>query len=355
MRLRHVGTQQSARVLSLLLGAAVFVGCASAPGIVSQKDIDAIRTVDVVIQTPPSNYNFGNQSTVFVGLPGGGVAAGAALGVGLIATVAVNVAENIATAMAREGSVPIAASVDDIDLRTTAFRQLQALRHSSSGPALTLVEGDIPAPPKPGPQADGRYKEFREVLGDAAKLRVADATLFLSLAPTIRDKDGNAGVYAYYWLVDRQGKVLLERSAVFRGPDSPSLARREVIRWWSEGRYRRMTLQGTRAVLMPLAQNLFEPPAPDAEARIRSRTGNLAHTNANSYSIRSGPCSVDTDDAKVMYRFERLRFGEWIGAMCPGEQVRIFDGHLHENLVPDVSWLSEALPPPTAPTLRSPS
>jgi hypothetical protein len=323
----------------LVIGIALS-GCASPPRAPTQEQVSQLKSIDLVVSVPPSNFSYRLSAGTVYAQPSVGMSVGTGIGINIAANLVFAGIDYALTATAREAQVPVGKSVEAIDLRKAAMAQLQGLIAGAPGAPLMQLSPDSFPEHKVRPRST-----LTQMFIDQAKASKADATLFLMLAPSFRDTEGQTVFTGLAWLVRRSGETLLETSTEFVGPAHPEIERAEVVQWWADGRYRRFLGQGLRAVLIPVADALLMPALNESdrlarEVRLKSAYG----SQPNAVRMTSTACAVDSDDARVVYRFERGRQRSRVIAYCPGETPKLWE----PALVPNGSWVTEIQPPLTA-------
>jgi hypothetical protein len=356
---------------------ALFAGCAGHQQHIGADELRRIRSIEVVVDVPSTNFVYESQSTTLFLQPGAGVSMGAALGAAVVVNLVAAGIEHAVTATAREASAPVGRSVRDLDLRGTTFSQLQAMTagHANT-PAWNLSASPIPKPkaveipPEMRSAPPGIYKpdpvDPIKPLIEHAKASSSDATLFVNVLPLFRAANGQGAlVQSTSSLYDKSGKLLSTWTTTFIGPTAPDAERSDIVQWWADQRYRRFIAQGIRAVMRPIAEEFTQPEVvarrradmarlltPKAELRAdptqRTSVSQSQESTANAMRMRSTVCAVDGDDKRVIYRYERHSRGEYlaVSAYCPGEQLNLWN----QDLMAGMSWLSEPLPAPTVVT-----
>jgi hypothetical protein len=328
----------------VLVAAAGLSGCAGPLKAPTQEQVRQLKSIDVVVMPLPSNFAYRSNGGTVYAQPSVGMSVGTGIGINIAANLIFAGIEYAATATAREAQVPVSKSVEDLDLRNAAVVQLQALlKAGPNGPLLRLSNERFPGSTATGIQ----ISQFAKL----AKASEADATLFLYLVPSFRDLHGQTSVTSLSWMVSRSGETLLTTSATFVGPAHPELERAEVVRWWADGRYRRFLGHGLRAAMIPIAEGLLKPLDVAQREAFEYRLKGLPRSQANTAVMTSTPCAVDSDDIRVVYRFERKRPDLLAVAYCPNEALKLPD----PDLVPDISWVTEVQPALGAPIAREPA
>lgn len=335
---------------------ALLAGCVAPPRLATEQDIRALQRIDLVVDTPRTNYTYEGDPTLTLYVPySPTVAPMTAMGLGLIVHGVISGIEHHRRRVPREGTDEIRHAVDDLDLRETAYRQLMLLRPEGvAAPEIALVEGGFPkgvneiAPFVPG------NKDVSERLAEAAKARSADATLFLALRPLIwTQQEGRTQFRALWWLYARDGRQIASAGMRFVGPEAPDLDVPGQIAWWREGAYRKVLMHGVRAAVWPLAQDLFQPSRTAAEAqRLAGRFEQLKPEEISAWRLVSSRCSVEREDAPVRYRFERDYFLTVAAAFCDGEKVEIGLTTMDAAGDRDMVQLTDPLPRLPQPVLR---
>lgn len=317
-------------------------GCATQMKAPTAQQVRELKRIDVAIQGPPSNFAYGQGSQAFYVPVGPNISAGAAVGISLGASLLTAAIDHVRTSTARAAQEPVGKSVEDLDLPGTALEQLRVLHaNATSAPQFNAAAQEFPK------LAAG--DDALAALREQAKASPADATLFVRVATNFSDPDGRVILYGASHLISRSGETLLSTNTAFVGPPHPDGTQAEVVRWWADGRYRRFLAQGARAVVWPIAQGLLNPPADEARrAAIESTLSRLPALTSNGQRMHSTACSLESDDVKVVYRFERQRQNIRAAAYCPGETLAL----LEADLVTDVSWVTSPLPAPPAPVVR---
>jgi hypothetical protein len=361
----------------------VLAGCSNGPRAVSEELLAKLRTIEVSIDVPPGNFLYvhgSSSDTMPPVMAPAGTSAGAVMAANIFAGLLIAGIEHAMTAAGREATVPIGNSVKDLDVRTMAFGHLKTMSAGvSNAPALTLSaepfpkeqpvqvpQAEINAPPGsfPKPDPPDPLKPMR----DRARVSQADASLFVRVWPVFRGGPNTATmVQSAAWLYDKSGNLIYNSATTFVGPASPNLARTEVVRWWADGRFRRHTVHGIRAVTLPLGEDLITPVVgarrtADMEHTLatkseRHRTDGMQlreavpqaqESTANAMRMRSTGCAVESDDKNVIYRYERHVQGQFVAvsAYCPGERLDLWS----QDMVPGMSWLTQPLPTPVVVT-----
>jgi len=320
------------RYLSAALAAILLSGCATtkAP---SQQQLDALRSIDVVIAVPTRAFAFSPGDEVNTTLPAavgttmgylsgsmlagapGALALGPALGLGVAAALMDAGTRHFAAAAAREAAGTVGTTVNDIDLHATVRLHLTASLPANRSATLRFVDTAWPAL-EPGKTV---ASNFVRVAGQST----SDATLFLGVFPLFRSEgDPFPRTFASALLVSRGGDMLMSVDLHFAGPVPPSLDRSEVVRWWAEGRYRRYVLQSVAAVVAPVAEALVPTPAAvarsDAVRRHYLASGNLRKPDA---PLRSSPCAFLDSSSGLVLRHEQRQAHVLIVAACEGEEL----------------------------------
>jgi hypothetical protein len=361
----------------------VLGGCANAPRGVTEHQLAKLRSIDISIDVPPGNFLYIHNSSAesmppVLGPPGASV--GTVMAANLFAGLIIAGIEHAMTAAGREATVPVGNSVKDLDVRGMAFGHLKALSMSApNAPTINLSPDPFPkeepvqvspaetnAPPGSFPKPDP--PDPLKPLIHRAKASQADATLFIKVWPLFRGGSNTATmVQSAAWLYDRSGGLLYHSVTIFVGPPSPNAARPEVVRWWADGRFRRLTAHGVRAVTMPLAEDLFKPAlatqrradmehtlATKSEqhrtdgTQLREAVPRARESTANAMRMRTTACAVESADNEVIYRYERHLQGQYlaVSAYCPGERLDLWS----QDMMPGMSWVSEPLPAPSIAT-----
>jgi hypothetical protein len=331
---------------AVLVLAVVLSGCATGLKAPTQAQVRELKNIDVVISVPPSNFSYRSSGGTVYAQPSVGMSVGAAIGINIAANLVFAGIEYAMTATAREAQVPVGKSVEDIDLQAAALAQLQSF--FVGAPAAPLLKFSAQAFPvlkvEPGVTLETLFSA-------QAKASQADATLFLILSPSFRDAEGQTVVTGLSWLVDRSGETLLATNTDFVGPVHPDVERAEIVRWWADGRYRRFLGHGLRAVLIPIADGLLKPMDESQRLSLEQKIKGVAGYTQNAVRMSSTPCAMESDDTRVLYRFERQRRNLRAVAYCPNETLTLWD----PGLVPDVSWVTELQPALPASLTRPPA
>jgi len=323
-----------------VVGVAVLAAVSGCAGLrtPTSAEIAQIRTVDLVLQTPDTNFLYAGSPRMTPVVVGAPLPTVLAFGVG--GALVTGGIDYLATTTARAAEGPVGRTVEDVDLRQSVLAQLERSRQGAGGPVITLSEKGFPAPvPKKHP---------RTAMVKQAMAAAADATLYVTVVPLFRDRDGRPVVYGASELISRSGQVLQVTDTLFLGPEAPDLETDGVVQWWADGRYRRFINLGLRAVLMPVGQGLFETLPDGVSAERAEARGRLPALTANGEKMRSTACSLEGDDARTVYRFEQQRSSLRVVAYCPGETPRLWE----PALVPGVSWTTSPLPPPAGLAVR---
>lgn len=329
----------------LLLGAAAAAalylsGCTAAPIIPSAKDMAPLREIEVVIQTPPSNfsYHYGG-STAYV-QPQPNMSVGTAVGINIVANLLTMAVEHAKTTTSREAEGPVGSTVANIDLRAVVMRELR----SAQGPnAPQFVESQRKFP-------DVDPLSWPDMLSATAKPVAdlsADAILYVSIQPLFRNQFDQVVLSSGSFLVSRSGAPILASFVRFIGPDHPDLKRSELVQWWADERYRRHIQHGVRASLMPTTDYFVHPPTEKQRDDLVALVSRL-QPMPNAERVRTTQCALASDDARVVYRFERTGWILHAIAHCSTEKPRLFDSEAD----PRHSWTTSIQPPLTAPPTK---
>lgn len=334
------------RVFALMIPGCL-TGCMSTPRAPSQEQLQAIQSIEVLVNVPAVPFSFvrgstsGIPSTTVYVQPPAGMSAGAGIGVNIVANVAFAAIDYAMTGTTREAQGPVSKSVEDMDLAQTAMAQLLSMRVGAQGPALVPGRAEFP---KIAPVDDSGQSWIEH-----AKASSADATLLIRIAPAFRDvrvwMDSEAR------LIRRTGEVLLVARTHFVAPDHPDASRADVVKWWAEGRYRRWLRQGVQASMWTVAQALWMPgQADDARKRVDEQVSRLPVLTESGAKLRGTACALESDSAPVVYRFERQRYRVHAAAWCADEAA----ARDRDADVPGIAWFSEPSPPLVEPVLFRP-
>lgn len=322
-------------VLLVTVAALMCSACASIVEPTPQQ-MQALKTIDVVIAVPPRGFAFtpsddgdstllaeslggaaGGMFGTIVSGGGGAVALGPLFAAGLAVGVINRGIEHVAAAPAREAAPIVAPTVDDIDLRRTVFAQLQSLLTLER--AATLRLSDAPMPPLlPG-------LTIEQSLARAAGQGQADATMYLFVAPYFRSTlSEDPHTLASVMLVTRNERILREMSMRFAGPKAIEGASAGKARWWADGgRYRRTLLLGTHAVLVPLADALNPSETYLKRTQLLREQRHRLHPSAADAALRTSTCALEGDSARVLLRQQQLWNSLLVLAICDDERQPI--------------------------------
>jgi hypothetical protein len=332
--------------------------CASGSTAAFRAHVDSIKTLEVYIDVPSSNFVIDGSDPLRPLLVTGGVPTGVAGGAGVAAVPLTMLANYVNAAPGRAAAAPVGKTISDIELKQTVFQQLQQSRQATGhGPVLVMGTRARPTAPEFTQEAYWSNIEF-------VKATTADAVLLLRLTPNYWVNDQTQpNVVADTRLMTKSGEVIQHNIVRFVGPehrpgmgplDSPE-ALDKAIDWWAQSRYRRFLLQGIRGALLPVSTALFEPPLSPAAIAKRDAPPRLRSPFARNDGIRSGDCFVEADDAVVYYRIHRDPEGRvqipgtLVAAYCPREKVRALTSFLDEDLEDNQSWVVGPLTPPPVP------
>jgi hypothetical protein len=317
-----------------------------------------IRSIEVVIDVPESNLNYREGDPMYVAAPAG-VSPAAVVGANIVAGLVIAGINKAVVAPKREAEKAVGDSVKDVDLRGTTFAHLQRLVNAApEAPRLSLSSEGFPKQEEEPVLAHERMAPpgtYRTVTLDPmlalinrAKASRSDATLYIRVVPFYEDGGGRGAVVrGGAWLYDKSGQLLSEWQALFAGPSPAQPTHADAVRWWSDGRYRRFIAQGTRAVVLPIAEDLMQPALhAKRQADFDKAVHKVGDAVANGVRIYSTACTVETDDARVIYRYERQRLALNAGAYCTGETLKLWN----QDLVPGLSWVTDPMPHATVVT-----
>lgn len=320
------------RLIAVLPLAVALSACTTPPLVPSAKEVAPLRTIDVVIYTPPTNfvYYYNDATTHVMTKPGSSV--GTTVGVNIAANLLNSAAEHIKTATAREAEGPVGSSVAHLNLRAAVMRELSVASTSSK-----FIESQRAFP-------EGSPDYMEAVLPAISKPILnssADAVLYVSVVPLFRNQFDQVVLTTRTWLVGRSGTPVLASAVRFIGPDHPELSRPELVQWWADQRYRRLIQQGLRASLKPTLDLLTNPPSEDQRAKLVALVSDLQPFMPNAERIRTTRCALASDDAPVVYRYERTGRILHAIAHCANEKPDLFD--LAAD--PRHSWTTSIQPP----------
>lgn len=318
IRLAHIATLTLVTVLS---------GCAT-PELPSKKDIEALRTIEVVVNSPPSNFAYFQGGGPIYAQPSPDVGIRAGVGINVTANPFVAGIEYLSAATAREAEGPVGESVSKLDLRAEVLEQLRTVSTGSS--TLKLIESKREFP-KANPLAP---QEMLKTVSRPAEDSTADAVLYVSVLPFFRSQTGRMIVFGGSWLIARSGTPLFSTFVTFVGPEHPDLARAELVRWWADQRYRRYLQHGVRATLLPTIDNFLRPPSEERKAALERHISTLPPLTLDADLMRSTLCAFESDDAPVVYRFERGSHSLRAAAHCVTERLQMLDPPVN----PDQAW-----------------
>jgi hypothetical protein len=334
----------------------------------------------VLVQAPPGNLVYRRGSVLVyesgptagsAGLPpvlATGALNPASLGIYLLAHVVVSSLERAAAQQALEESRPVGDSIRDLELRATTLEQLRQLL-PEGGPRWIFspqaFPEPVPVPVERNPDARhltrGGVADPLQHLVDRAKASAEEATLFVNVLPVFAGVRGDSSVSVAATLIERSGRRLADWSTVVKGPAAPALQTPEGLRWWAEGRYRQFIVQGLRAGLVPLVEDLSDPALraqrqQQWQALLERRfdeagrpTDPMLEHAINAARKRSSDCALRPGQADTVVHYERTRLPNQLvaAAVCAGESGS--DWSLLD--VAGVAW-SRALQPPPALVVR---
>jgi hypothetical protein len=356
-------------VIALVL----LVGCSNLPPTVTDQQLARLRTIEVSIDVPPDNFLYvhsnaadrmpfvaGAQSVPFTTV----------MAANFLALAVIMGVDQIMAEAWGKATLPIGDSVKDLDVRAMVFGHLQSMSVAApNAPAMTLSTEPFPkeepmklsqaemnAPPGsvPKPSPPNPLKPMRE----RAMLAKADASLFITVWPMFKGGGPNAAfVQSGAWLYDRSGNLLYTSATAFIGPRSPAADRPELVRWWADGKFRRVTAHGARAVTITLGEDLFKPELAKQRRADMKRILGTGHridgaplreavppwqeSTANAERTRSTMCAIQSLDRPVIYRYDRHVQDHFlaVSAYCPDEKLDLWS----HDLVKGMSWLTEPL------------
>lgn len=335
-RLTHILTLIAFSVLAVALS-----GCMTPPLVPSSNEVAPLRTIDVVIYTPPTNFlYYYNGSTTYV-QPTTGSSVGTAVGINIAANLLNSAVEYIRTATSREAEGPVGSSVASMNLRAAVMQELAM----AQGPGIpTFVESQRAFPEGAPDFRDAVLPAVSKPLQNSS----ADAVLYVSLVPLFRNQFDQVVLTTNAWLIGRSGTPLLASSVRFIGPDQPDLARPELVQWWADQRYRRFIQHGVRATLKPTLDFFTNPLTDEQRAKVVALISNLQPFMPNAERVRTSQCALASDDAPVLYRYERT--GRMLHAIahCANEKPNLFDSAAD----PRHSWTTPAQLPLASPPTK---
>ena len=330
--------------------------------------------IGVLVDVPRHNFVYRQGSQLVLGTEQGGridllppvlspgVSLGFGLGVGLVAGFVGSVAENAATMTARAAAGPVGASIGDVDLRATVHEQLRLL---SAERAAVWVAIDEPFPvpvPAPSPiveETDPITRrpvrpmpvDARQLLVDRARTSEQEATLFVRVLPLFRGQQGKTYVHTAALLIARDGRLLAEWTQQFMGPEVPDLERAALVRWWAEGRYRRFLAHGLHVGLLPIVEDVLDPPKRSERQKQYEQAAVMRYDESGrgelplraqqlrALRMQSSVCALEADTTRVVYHFARPDHTDYLmaAATCPGEQFSAWS----EQPLPGVTWARE--------------
>jgi hypothetical protein len=365
---------KTAPMVQGLVALFLLASCSTPHGGLDEQQLQRLRTVEVAIDVPDENFVYYGADTArnmpYVPPPSG-VSVGTALATNLFFGIVIGSIEQVLTEAARNDSLPVGRSVQDLDLRRMAFGYLQDMAAASTGaPTMSLSIQPFPRVEEPPPVSHaqpnmnmslGRVRlDPLKPMVERAAASQADATLFVKVLPQFTLSASLAPmVRSAALLYDKSGRLLHTSSVTFVGPPSPSIERSQVVAWWADGRYRRLIAQGLRAVMLPLGEDLTQPglaaqrraEMDSAAAQLRAEVTRLESTRmgsaisrvqvsaANALRMRSSVCLVDSEGPQVTYRYERADHDGLlvVSGHCPGETLDLWSA----ELVPGMSWTRE--------------
>ncbi len=322
------------------LGVAL-AGCITPPLVPSAREVAPLRTIDVVIYTPPTNFLYYYNGSTAHYYPSPGSSWGTAVGINIAGNLLNSAVEHAKTATSREAEGPVGASVASLDLRATVMRELAM----AQGPGVPIFVESQRAFPEGAPDfREGVLPAVSKPLQNSA----ADAVLYLSVVPLFRNQFDQVVLTTNTWLIGRSGTPLLMSSVKFIGPDHPDLTRPEIVQWWADQRYRRLLQHGVRATLKPTLGFFTNPLTEEQHGKLLALMADPQTFMRIGERVRTSPCVLASDDVSVVYRYERN--GRMLNAMahCDTEKPDLFDAE-EDSLR---SWKIHGRLPLAAPTTR---
>ena len=331
---------RSLKIIAASFLALALAGCITPPLVPSAREVESLRKIDVVIYTPPTNFLYHyNGSTTYVQTSTGS-SVGTAVGVNVAANLLNSAVEYAKTATSREAQGPVGSAVANIDLRALVMRELANAQGTS---APTFIESS-----RAFPEGAPDYMEaVLPALSKPLKNSTADAVLYVSVVPLFRNQSDQVVLTTNVWLIARSGTPLLTSSVRFIGPEHPDLPRPAIAQWWADQRYRRQLQYGVRATLKPILNYLATPLTDEQRTKLVS-----VMSEPNPYirigeRVRTSQCALASDDASIIYRYERT--GRLINVMahCDSEKVDFFGPAEDPRLFWSVREHSPLAAPPT--------
>lgn len=330
-----VFTHSTRLVVGLIAAVSLLCGCVAPPLVPTEKQVETVRSIDLIIHSPPSNFAYFQGNSAVYAQPSAGMSVGAGIGINVIGNLLVAGLSQAATATARSAEGPVGASVADLNIRASILEELRAALASSKDP-IRLIESNRPFP-KVSPLAP---EDFLKEVSKPAEGSLSDAQLYLSVLPFFRSQSGRMLVFGGSWLVARSGTPIFSTFVTFVGPEHPELDRPELIKWWADQRYRRYIQHGVRSTLMLTLEYLVRPPSDARRQVLQSLAASLPPLTPNADWMRSTVCPFEADDAPVVYSFERGSHSLRAVAHCVTE-VLAFP---FPRTNPDQSWTTPQQP-----------
>ncbi len=338
-----------------------------------------LRDIEVLVDVPPNNFVYRRGSAIGYGEEvragdGGtplvfrqGFNAAAVLGASLVVNRIVSAVDAAALVPVLEAARPVAASVQDLDLRATTIEQLRQLL-PAQGPHWHLRSHAFPQPP-PVPTGEfrdpttGRLKRAmtpppNQHLIDHARGSAHEAVLFLRVLPMYRGLQERMYVNVAALIVDKSGAERGEWVTQVMAPAAPDLDESELVRWWADERYRRFIVQGLRGALVPLVEELVDPALLDRRQRAHTALSGVSFDESGRVTDRllvhainvqrkaSTACLLRAEPGEVIYHFERTRAKQEIvgAAYCADEKPTDWN----TDVVPGMAWTHTARSAPAA-------
>lgn len=318
------------------------VGCTSPPLLPKATDVQRLRSIEVVVDVPPSNFAYFQGGDTYYAQPGPGVGVGAAVGINLLMNLIAQGIEYAQSATAREAAGPVGQAVSRLDLRVLTYDELRSGYAKVASGSLRLSDLAFPKVEAASLPAISEAA-FKPIPG-----ATADAVLYLSARPLFRSASERMIVSGGSWLVRPDGTPVLSTWVTFVGPEHPEMERSQLIQWWADERYRRFIQLGVRAVLMPTIELLAHPPTDERRSALTALQEKLPVLSLSASRMQSTRCPFEADDAPVVFTYERGSHHLRVVARCAGERLE----SVELPTDPDVAWTTDPQPRLQPPPLR---